>query len=197
MFGGAAVVVLLSAGALLWSPAQATPSEPTSEELPSEGEEAIDLSTLTPKNPLELGGLLVDAGQRAKIWDATAQLSGISLTIKDSRPQGPVVFEFGAALGPPQPGAPLSTKRHTIRYEGENVTPTSDVVTTARRALPDPNCPLDAAFRALTEGAKKVQQPIEARYLYAESNRAIWQMKSADGAVARISGDSCARIVKH
>lgn len=199
VIGGAALLVTLVAGALFLdaSPPQEAAAPPgavhaeeeaTSSDLPapprSEG-----------KNPLEVTASFLDAQERARLWNPAAILSSIELVVQEGAPLGPIKFEFGEAVGQAIPGAPLSAKRHSLSYEGEEIEETTIDSPKRQVGLPEPNCPLEVAFRKLGQSGVDTSGRVGVLYLNSQKHgRPIWLMTNERGQATSINADSCALL---
>lgn len=199
--GGAALVVVLTAGALFLgkgpekADAQgpgASPGEPpaSSPPLPAGG-------VLTPTDPLDITAFHLDAQERAKIWNPNAMLGSIEVVVESGRPRGAVEFVFGEPIGPSVPGAPLSPKRYRISYDGKRVDASAFDDPKSRTALPSPNCPLEAAFRQLTQSGGADAGPVAVLYVHSQSEgRPRWLMTTGSGKVFNFNADTCALLAR-
>jgi hypothetical protein len=196
--GSAALVVVLTAGALfLGEKPKDQEEEARAEPTPDEPEAPDPVRELAPKNPLELSSTFLDAQQRAKVWSLKAMLSGVDLVIENGAPTGPITFEFGQTIGPAVPKAPMSPKRQTLEYRGDDVQVKNLDSSQARVGLPDPNCPLDVAFRKLSEGGVSTAGRVAVVYTYSQKhNRPVWLMTNEAGQATSINADTCALLLR-
>lgn len=198
--GGAALIVALTAGALFLGPAHhqtTADSAPMSEhEEQDEGSPTAHVDALAQKDPLELTALLLDARERAKLWKSAAILSSIELVIENGTPRGPIVFEFGEAAGPQIAGGPVSAIRYSVSYEGKNVTEEPIDSSNKRVGLPEPNCPLEVAFRTLTRaGVSATSGRVGVFYRHSQKHgKPVWLMTDEQGQATSLNADSCALL---
>lgn len=200
IIGALTVVVIVIAGALFLDPSpreNGTIEESSNEE--AELPEALEapVKPAPQKHPLDLTDSYIDAQVRAKLWNPSAILSGIDVVIENGRPHGAVVFEFGEALEQPIPGAPLSEKRHSLSYEGKNVSERSSEATDRRLGLAEPNCPLEVAFRKLTEANIKTQGRVAVLYTHSQKHgKPVWLVTDENSQSTSLNADNCALLLR-
>ncbi len=199
VIGGAALLIALIAGALFLDGSQTVQPQAAEQDVPRDEPDSESqpspVSVLTQKNPLELTPSFLDAQERARLWSPVAMLAGIELVVQDGVPVGPVTFEFGEAVGQAIPGNPLSAKRHSISYEGNAIEETSLDSPKHRVGLPEPNCPLEVAFRKLTQSGIDTSGRVGVLYVNSQKHgRPIWLVTNEKGQATSINADSCALL---
>lgn len=167
-------------------------SEPAPDSAPVK---ALDL--LGP-NPLDTTKTLVDAAQRARAWNPDALLAGIFVEVADGKPQGPIQVRYGVPEGGSiAPGSRLGGKRLALEYANGAATQTEDGAKDAGVALPEPNCPLDAAWLRATEAGIARSTKVTMRYESSKKlNRPVWTVQPAEGAARTLDGSSCAVVLR-
>jgi len=194
VFGGAALIVTLAAGALFMGEAAPQDTAPSAEqkiEDVTKVAEPIALA-ITPVRPLDIMASFLDAQERARIWDRDAMLAGIEVLISKGKPSSALTFQFGKSLGRNQPGAHLGPRHFSISYLGDDVQTKENDIESKGVALPAPNCPLEAAFKTLvaSEGAT----PARVAVMYLKSprhGRPVWLMRTGENTTKSISGSDC------
>lgn len=201
--GGAAILVLIATAVILASPkrgsngasGESPRASSSAAASPMDAAPSAAAQALARHHPLDISAALTDARTRAGLSFDGAALIGIRVIIEGAKPLGPVEITYAKAQGRPVPGAPVTSKRLRISYDGPHATQAEDSDRSVARALPDPNCPLEAAFRAtLAAGG-----PADARYfaVYAHSarhERATWTLTAGSGGAHHVDGDSCALL---
>jgi len=201
--GGAAVLVLAVTVVVLLSPAKggplpaeaapAAPAAPTASAMPA-AEPPRDLADA---HPLDISPILMDARARATLVWESAALVGARLIIDGGRPLGPIDVSYAAARGRPRPGDSVSEKRLRITYAGTAVTQVEEKDRSPARVVPDPNCPLEAAFRAAVQSGGTGSSRYFAVYAHsARYRRPTWTLTAASGATYHVDADNCALIVR-
>jgi hypothetical protein len=197
IISGVALIVALTAGALVLSPRPENAAPQADEQVqPDTSIPPTDaLNKPLERNPLEITASFLDAQQRSRLWDPTSALSGIELVVKDGKPTGPIVFEFGETIGHNVPGAVLSEKRYTISYE-EGKVETATTASAARRvALPEPNCPLEVAFSTLIRSGVETQGRFGVLYVQSQKHgRPVWLITNEAGEATSLNADNCALL---
>ncbi len=194
--GGAALVVVLTAGVLFLGDPRAKEETGVEEEVQKKSEPE-DLAPLAPSDPLDITARLLDAQERAKIWNESAMLASIEVLIEEGRPKSAMEFVFGEPMGSAVPGAPLSPKRHRISYEGEKVEVKTYDEPKTSTALPVPNCPLEAAHRQLAQSGSLSGGPVAVLYLHAQKEgRPMWLMTTGAGKNYSINAQTCALLAR-
>lgn len=200
IIGATALVVVLTAGALFLDDSPKT--KVGDETHPTEVEQLTDSPAkvsdpLATKHPLELTASYLDAQERGRLWNPSAILSGIELVIDGGHPQGAIVFEFGESIGQPIPGAPLSAKRLSLSYEGKKVSESSGESPEKRLGLAEPNCPLEVAFRKLTEAGVKTRARIGVLYTYSHKHgKPVWLVTDEQNQTTSLNADNCALLLR-
>jgi hypothetical protein len=204
--GGAAVLVLLATAAILLSPPESprgatdstsrTASDTPAGSVATASAEAAK-SDAAQAHPLDISAVLMDARARAALFSERSALVGARLIIDEGKPLGPIEISYAVAKDRPLPGDPVTSKRLRISYLGATITPTPETSPTPARVLPDPNCPLEAAFRAAVQSGA----PDGVRYfaVYAHSTRyqrPTWTLTAADGKAHHVDAGNCALIVR-
>jgi hypothetical protein len=192
IIGAAAVMVTLAAAALVVGKPTDAPVTPKAEVLDSEPPTTTTSPPLTPRGPLDLSALHLDAQERARIWNEASVLSGISLMIENGIPIATIEFEFGTSMGEPTPGTALGRQRHVISYLKGEATARSEESPRHRVVLTPPNCTLDAAYRALLQAGVPKESRIGVMLIHSEKHRRpVWLMTSSDGNAYHINAESC------
>lgn len=145
---------------------------------------------------------LLDAAKRASAWNTDAVLAKIQARVVDSgtrgaRVEGPLEVHYGKPLSGFGPGASLASERLVITYEGEGEVEQKTIkLTGGHIGLPEPNCPLEVAWRTATQAGLSREEPIDLEYaLEQRQRRAVWRATSADGKSKRlIDAHSCAVV---
>lgn len=199
VIGAAALLIVFAAVALFLDPSphespQGERAGARTEEQAEEKPEAATLA-LAPPNPLEITAAFLDAKERATLWNPSAILSGIELVIEDGQPTGPIVFQFGEAIGQAIPGIPLSSKQYSISYEGKSVEEELRESPGKRLGLPEPNCPLEVAFRKLTEAGITTGGRVGVLYTHSQKHgKPAWLVTTEEGLATSLNADSCALL---
>lgn len=204
--GGAAVLVLLATAAVLLSPAKPQPEagvgspEGLVADTPA-GSPVVPTADAKPElaktHPLDISAILTDARARAALFSDRAALVGVRLIIDGGKPLGPIEISYAAAKGRPLPGDPVSAKRLRISYVEATVTEREETDPSAARVLPDPNCPLEAAFRAAVQAGSRGGSRYFAVYAHsARYQRPTWTLTAADGTTSHVDAANCALIVR-
>jgi hypothetical protein len=199
--GGAAALILAATAVVLLSPRPSSPA-------PAPGTTAAPMASTPPlaepKDPaeparhaLDISTVLVDARTRAGLFSENAGLVGVRLIIDHARPLDPIDVSYAVTEGRPLPGAPVTSKRLRISYSAGKAAQVKETDRSPARVLPDPNCPLEAAFRAVQQAGGQN----DARYfaLYTHSTRhqrPTWTLTSGDGAAHHVDADNCALLVR-
>lgn len=196
VFGGAALLVVLTAGAVLLQGKKEKSTEGlvAEEPLAKGASLALTESSLAPPNPLDLTQLQVDAMARARVWSPTAMLASVEVVVEDGVPRGAVSFSFGESLGQPQYGAPLTWRRFAVEYEPESAQPTTRETQVAHPGigLTEPNCPLDAAYRGLKNAGHSLAGTVGILLMRsAKHSRTVWMLTEASGASHPVDADTC------
>lgn len=145
--------------------------------------------------PLSLAEKLLIAQQRASIWNPNAQLAGVSLVIEKQKPLGPIEFKFGVPTGPAIPGSPIGTERYTLTFNGDALDAAEIESTAGAVALAAPNCPLEAAFRALKSLGVPAESRIGALLIHSERHRRpVWLMTTSDGQAHQVNAENCVML---
>lgn len=202
IIGAVTVVVVILAGALFLDPSPqklgdrgASSDAAPEPAAPMAGPSEAPVEMAAVRHPLDLTDSYIDAQERAKLWNSSAILSGIDVVIEDGRPQGAIVFEFGQALGQPVPGTPLSARRHSLSYEGKSVSERSSESTDQRLGLPEPNCPLEVAFRKLTEAGVKTSGRVAILYTHSQKHgKPVWLVTDESSQATSLNADNCALL---
>lgn len=202
IIGATALLVVVAAGALFLEPPahQKIHNGPTTsamEEITvlADPEPTAIVAGPAPNNPLELTASFLDAQERAKLWSQRAILSGIELVIENGKPRGPITFEFGEAHGQKVPGSPLSSQRYSLSYENKEVKEESMDSPTPRVGLPEPNCPLEVAFRTFAQGGASASGRIAVLYTHSRKHgKPVWLVTDAEGHATSLNADSCALL---
>lgn len=214
---GAAILVLCATVFVLLSPAAGPPSAAAAAGTPEASPEVsaqarADARTQSaPKgrarHPLDISPALMDARVRAGRKLEGAALVGVRLIIDGGRPLGPIEITYAAVRGRPLPGDPVTPKRLHVSYDGGEfktdehgqlvAMETEETDRSPARVLPDPNCPLEAAFRAVTQaGAPEAARTFAVYAHSVRSKRPVWTLTAADGAVHHVDADNCALLVR-
>lgn len=198
VIGSAALIVVLTAAALVLDERPTTGKEDARAELPSDPTEAPPpVKDLAPRSPLDLSSTFLDAHERARVWSPKAMLASVELVIQDGKPTGPIAFEFGQTVGPTVPKAPMSPSRQTLEYRGDDVQVNNVESSQVRVGLPEPNCPLDAAFRKLSEGGVSTSGRVAVLYTFSQKHdRPVWLMTNESGHATSINAESCALLLR-
>lgn len=198
VIGGAALLVVFIAGALFLDPSPHKPrGESAGAPIEKQADKAPEAGVLAvaPRSPLEITASFLDAKERAELWKPTAILSGIELVIEDGKPTGPILFQFGEAIGQAIPGATLSPKQYSLSYDGKNVGEELRDSPGKRLGLPEPNCPLEVAFRKLTESGITTGGRVGVLYTYSQKNgKPAWLVTTEKGQTTSLNADNCALL---
>jgi hypothetical protein len=155
----------------------------------------LRVDALGVKDPLDVTAAFLDAQERAKLWSPSAVLSGIELVVESGKPKGPITFEFGEAVGQAIPGVPLSPKRYTLAYEDKNVKEESSDSSTGRVGLPEPNCPLEVAFRTLAQSDIGTHGRIGILYTHSQKHgKPVWLVTDEQSQTTSLNADNCALL---
>ena len=201
--GAAALLVLAATVGVLLSPPRREARLPALEPngaAPAAGSAALEVQkapTAPQRQPLDISAVLMDARARAALFADSAALISVRLIIAQGRPTDPIDITYAVAQGRPLPGNPVSPKRLRISYTAGAATEVKETDRSPARVLPDPNCPLEAAFRA----AQQSGAPGDARYfaVYAHSvrhKRPTWTLSAGDGSTYHVDADNCALLVR-
>ncbi|HSC89740.1 MAG TPA: hypothetical protein VLC09_20810 [Polyangiaceae bacterium] len=152
-------------------------------------------SQLLPPNPLAISRLAIDARARAATWQKEAELAEVRLTIADGKPRD-LVFSFALPRGHFSPGIPLTGKHFELAFDAERREfAEREVSTGPALGAADPNCPLDAAYRAATQAGLSAQT-LRTSYAYsAKHRRELWTFQGA-GKPLLVDGANCAILVR-
>jgi len=199
--GGAAALVLAATGVVLLSPRQGSPA-------PTPGSATAAVASTPPpaapkpaaepdRHALDISAVLMDARARAGLFSESAGLVGVRLIIDGARPLDPIDVSYAIATGRPLPGAPVTSKRLRVSYSAGAARQVTETDRSPARVLPDPNCPLEAAFRAVQQAGG----PSDARYFAAyvhstRHQRPTWTLTTGDGAAYHVDADNCALLVR-
>lgn len=199
VIGAAALLVVLTAVALFLDPSPHESEKEANARLSPENQvgegPAEPARVLAPKSPLDLTASFLDAKARAELWNPSAILSGIELVIEEGRPKGPVLFEFGEAMAQAIPGVPLSPKQYSLSYEGTKVKDEQSDTGDRRVGLPEPNCPLEIAFRKLTEAGVTAGGRVGVLYTHSlKHGKPVWLVTSEGGQATSLNADNCALL---
>jgi len=145
------------------------------------------------KHPLDLTRQLTVAQGQARAWSPSAVLTSIELIVEGGIPVGAIRIEFSEALGQPVPGVKVNSRRFTLNFSHATSTAEEGSDTHERRGLPEPSCPLEVAFRSLTESGVSTQGRLGVLFAYSQKhNRPVWLLTSASGLVHQLDADNCA-----
>jgi len=149
------------------------------------------------RHALDISAALTDARTRASLHFEVAALVGVRLIIDDARPLGPIEITYAKARGRALPGQTVGEKRLRISYDGAKAVQTDDTDRSPAYVLPDPNCPLEAAFRAATQAGAAPHARHFAVYSHSvRHQRPMWTVSAAEGAAYHVDADNCALIVR-
>jgi len=200
--GSLAVLVFAAAAFVFWSPRPgpgeaAVPEPPPSASTARPASPSVQPSASTEPHPLDISALLTDARTRANLRFETAALVGVRLIIEGGRPLGPIEVTYAKTRDRALPGASVTGPRLRISYDAGRATQEEDKDRSLAHALADPNCPLEAAFRATLHAGG----PASARYfaMYAHSprqGRPLWTMTAGSGRSYLVDADRCAVLVR-
>lgn len=200
--GGAALLVLALALRLVLGGEEAT--EPTQSPLPVTSTAAsappkptVNARDLAPLSPLNLEKRLSLARARAAIWNPSAKISRFRILLENAAPSSPLVIEFGVPKGPAVPGNQLHPQRLIVTVDGDQVTEQETRSDRGEKMLEEPNCPFDAAYRAILGAVIAKETRTSAEYVYSERHgRPTYLFETADGRVQAVDADQCQLILR-
>lgn len=193
---GTAVAVTIAAGVVFLSPSAPLPNAPANDEpvLPTLPP-TVERVEAPRDTPLKLSGKILKAQERATVWNSTAQLTAISLVIDHQRPSGPIEFKFGVPTGQSIPGAPIGSARYAVSFENDSIKVTESETPAPATALPVPNCPLDAALRAVKSTGVSAESRIGVLLIHSERHRRpVWLMTTSDGRAHHVNAENCVML---
>jgi hypothetical protein len=191
---GASALVVAGTAAMLFlsGPEPAPEAESSASAPPAESAPPPAPDPLTARPALDLTAQLLDARQRAQLWRSRAALASIRVVIDAAKPVGAVEFDFGVPKGQSLPGAPLEPARMTYAYQSGSTAARESSSSELERALPEPNCPLEVAFRTLSQAGIDTSGRLGATYLHsAQHGRPIWTFTRGED-VHKLDADTCA-----
>lgn len=203
--GGAALLLLIGTALLLLSgrtpPAPGVPAMPTAT---ANAQSVAPVPSTSPpqssaratgRHPLDISLALNDARARGALHFDRSALVGIRLIIDAGRPLGPIEITYARIKQRALPGALVTNQRLRISYDEARATPTEETDRTSARSVPEPNCPLEAAFRAAVQAGASANARTFAVYAHSERHdRPTWTLTAGSGGAYHVDGDNCALL---
>jgi len=153
---------------------------------------------------LDQAALLSRARMRAQSWHKEALLvmleaAPVSAGKVEIQSGGQLSYEFakpaGERLGP---GARVSSERLLVSV-GEHGFDVSERAAGAARAVADPDCPLEEAFRRALAGGLSSSAPLRMRYAMSDTyDRAVWTVSETEEPkrTRYLDGSNCVILVR-
>ncbi len=194
--GAAALVTLTAAGILLFGGDEAEQTEPEAALLDPSGA-PVPAAELAP-DPLDTTKSLADASQRGLAWDPEALLAGITALVQNGKPAGPLELRYGRPLAEVGPGATLGADRLVLSYDGGKFEEKNVRTKRSEPGLPDPNCPMEVAWRKATEAGLKRSDRLVLSYAHSKKHgRPVWTVTRDGSKDTRIvDGSTCAVLLR-
>jgi hypothetical protein len=203
--GGAALLLVIGTGVLLLS--GRTPPAPGAVAMPTAMAKALSVASAASasvpqpsaqapdRHPLDISLAQGDARTRASLHFDRSALVGIRLIIDAGRPLGPIEITYARIKERALPGALVTSERLRVSYDGGRATPTEDTDRTSARSVPEPNCPLEAAFRAAVQAGASADARTFAVYAHSQRHdRPTWTLTAGSGGAYHVDGDNCALL---
>lgn len=198
---GGLFVVGMGTLLLIWTLGRPKPGADTAGAAPSALPAPTD--SAAPDKRLDLPGALSRARKEAKGWYRDASIVSIDISPvggaeldTDAR----VDVSWGKPTGRLGPGAPVGAERFIAEVGRAEVHAREERSATGKKAVAEPTCTLDAAWRAVVASGLPSSQRYAFRYEWSDKHsRAIWTVRqTAEGAAVErsIDGESCAILLR-
>lgn len=202
VLAGGSVVVLTFAAALILSASHnstqtSAADEPAALDAPPPGPEATE----PPSRVLDISEQQLDARRRAQEWSPHFRLAEMRARVAPGQLVESLEIVYGHTNGPAKVGAPLTTDRLTLSYSNWSPGGTQPPEISPGResriapSLPEPNCPLEAAVRAVTQAGGDAERRFGAVYMHSTKyDRAVWTITMPEGAPLHVDANNCALL---